>query len=112
MIRNGVGDSLLPPSHGPTQVGTTPRVALRAALGEGGDVEVDLLTPSDCVWVTLTGADPSDALGPVGRVAARGRLNFQKNRAGLAAPPRRPFQHPEDEPSLGWRSSCPGFLAL
>ena len=52
---------------------TTPRVAFRAVIGASGDVEVDLMTPSDCVRVTLTGADPSDALGPVGGVTARGR---------------------------------------
>jgi hypothetical protein len=48
-------------------------VAFRAVIGASGDVEVYLLTPSDCVRVTLTGADPSDALGLVGRVAVRGR---------------------------------------
>jgi hypothetical protein len=35
--------SLLPPSPGPTQVGTTPSVAFRAAIGASGKVELDVV---------------------------------------------------------------------
>jgi hypothetical protein len=32
--------AVLPPSSGPTQVGTTPCLALRAVIGADGDVEI------------------------------------------------------------------------
>jgi len=34
--------SLLPPSGGPTQVGTTPRVAFRAKIGSDGDMKIEV----------------------------------------------------------------------
>jgi hypothetical protein len=33
--------SLLPPSGGPTQVGTTPSVAFRATIGADGEAEIE-----------------------------------------------------------------------